>query len=359
MALDFMKVSEGDAIRVAPDLLRAHVAGMFRACGVPDGHARLTAEILVTADLRGVDTHGVNGSIRYTEEIRIGRYTIPQELRVLSDSPATALLSNGNGLGYVGAHRAMEMAIEKARATGVGQVAVCDGHHIGMVAYYAMMALEHDMIGVAMTNSTRHARPAGGVEARVGTNPIAFAAPTWHERPFVLDMATSTVASGKVGLARRLGVSMPEGWVVDRHGEPVTTPPAPADHDWALNPLGGSLSLGGHKGYGLGVMVDVLTGVLSGGGYSGRLPAGDNHSWMMAIDIRQFRPVAEFKAMMDEMIAALHATPPEPGTDHVLVAGDPEAKTFEERSRAGIPLHRTLVEELRARARELGSAILI
>jgi LDH2 family malate/lactate/ureidoglycolate dehydrogenase len=293
-------------------------------------------------------------------EIDVGNYTVPQTLEVISESPSTAVLDNGNGFGFVGAHRAMSMAIEKARATGIGQVVVRNGHHIGMAAYYPMMAVEHDMIGMAVTNSTPHMRPVGGLGAKVGTNPIAFAAPAGRERPFVLDMATTTVANGKIRVAQRLGLPLPVGWAVTTEdGTPITEPPEKAADWWTLEPLGGTLPLGGHKGYGLGVMVDILAGLLSGGGFSRELPAGHNMAWFMAIDIARFRPVEEFKAHMDAMIAELHSTPPAPGSDRVLVAGDPEAEMLERRTREGIPLQRSLVEEIRAKAVELGAPVLI
>lgn len=360
MVQDLMRVRAEDALVVAPSALREQVAAIFIARGTPEDHARIVAEILVTADLRGVDSHGAINAIRYVTDIDTGNYTVPQAIEVVVDTPAIAVLDNGNGFGFVGAHCAMTMAIEKARAVGIGQVALRRGHHIGMAAYYPMMALAHDMIGMCVTNSTPHMRPAGGLGARVGTNPIAFAAPAGEERPFVLDMATTTVANGKIRLAHRLGLPLPEGWAASSEdGTPVLEAPASAADWWTLEPLGGSLTLGGHKGYGLGVMVDVLAGVLSGGGFSRELATGHNQAWFMAIDIGRFRPVAEFKSHMDAMIRELHATPTAPGHERVLVAGDPEAETYERRSREGIPLQRRLVEEIRAKAAELGAPVVI
>ena len=167
----------------------------------------------------------------------------------------------------------------------------------------------------------------------LGTNPIAFAAPAGEETDFVLDMATSTVASGKIGLARRLGVPIPAGWAVDAEGDAVTEPPGDRGEHWAQNPLGNTREQGAHKGYGLAMMVDILCGVLSGGGYSSFIGGGKNMSFAMAIDIAAFRPVDEFKAMMDEMIQALHDSPTEPGADRVLVAGDPEEEAARDRDR--------------------------
>ncbi|MCA9857247.1 MAG: Ldh family oxidoreductase [Dehalococcoidia bacterium] len=360
MVQDRMRVRAEDAVVVQSAALREQIAAIFVARGVPEDHARTVAEILVAADLRGVDSHGAINVVRYVTDIDTGNYTIPQALEVVVDSPAIAVLDNGDGFGFVGAHRAMSMAIEKAREVGIGQVALRRGHHIGMAAYYPMMAAEQDMIGMCVTNSTPHMRPVGGLGAKVGTNPIAFAAPAGEERPFVLDMATTTVANGKIRVAHRLGLPLPEGWAVTAEdGTPVLEAPEKAADWWTLEPLGGTLPLGGHKGYGLGVMVDILAGLLSGGGFSRELPTGHNQAWFMAIDIGRFRPIDEFKAHMDAMIRELHSTPPAPGSERVLVAGDPEAETYERRSREGIPLQRKLVEEIRAKAEELGAPISI
>ncbi|MEX0762468.1 MAG: Ldh family oxidoreductase [Dehalococcoidia bacterium] len=359
MALDFLKIPEDNAIRVKAEDVRRQVVAILEAVNVPSDHANVTADILTSASLRGVDTHGVTNVVGYTAAIKKGTYTIPQKVEVLSESPATALLTCGNGLGFVAAHKAMEMSIQKAREVGVGMVSVRDGHHIGMVGYYPMMAIEQDMIGMAVTNASRSVRPAMGARPRVGTNPIAFGAPTAEERPFIFDMATSTVASGKIGLARRLGVPIPAGWMVDSEGDPVTAPPEGRGENWSLNPLGNTREQGSHKGYGLAVVVDILAGVLSGGGYGAQLSGGENMAWTMAVDISKFRPVDEFKAMMDDMIRELHATPAEAGVDRVLVAGDPEADTHEERSQKGIPLHNSQYDEIRRTAQEVGAEMFI
>ncbi|MCL4863619.1 MAG: Ldh family oxidoreductase [Caldilineaceae bacterium] len=359
MALKYLNIPEQDAIRVDMDAIQRQVVAILQAVNVPERHAQITAEILTAASLRGVDTHGVGNVTGYVQAIEEGRYTIPQSVDVVAESATTALLDCGNGLGFVAAHRAMELAIAKAKQQGVGMATVRNGHHIGMVGYYPLMAVAQDMIGMAVTNASRSMRPLHGAHPRLGTNPIAFGAPAGKERPFLLDMATTTVASGKLGLARRLGVSIPEGWAVDSEGIPLTEPPAQRSEAWAQTPLGNTLEQGGHKGYGLAVMVDILAGVLSGGGFSAQLAGGENMTWTMAIDIAAFRPVAEFKAMMDEMIQALHATPPEPGAERVLVAGDPEFDTEAERRERGIPLHATQYDAIIATARRVGAPVMI
>jgi len=359
MALALLNIPEQNAVRVTADALQRQVVAILQAVNVPDDHAQITAEILTAASLRGVDTHGVGNVVGYVQAIENGVYTIPQAVEIVAESATTALLDCGNGLGFVAAHRAMELSIAKARQHGVGMATVRNGHHIGMVGYYPMMAVAQDMIGMAVTNASRSMRPAQGAHPRLGTNPIAFGAPAGKERPFLLDMATTTVASGKLSLARRLGVPIPAGWAVDAEGVPLTEPPAQRSEMWSQNPLGNTLEQGGHKGYGLAVMVDILAGVLSGGGFSAQLAGGENMTWTMAIDIAAFRPVAEFKAQMDAMIQELHATPPEPGVDRVLVAGDPEFDAEAERRARGIPLHTTQYEAIVATARRVGAPLLI
>lgn len=359
MALKFLNIPEQDAIRVTADAIQQQVVAILCAVKVPDRDAQITAAILTAASLRGVDTHGVGNVTGYVQAIENGVYTIPQSVEIVSESATTALLDCGNGLGFVAAHRAMELSIEKARQHGVGMASVRNGHHIGMVGYYPLMAVAQDMIGMAVTNASRSMRPLHGARPRLGTNPIAFGAPADKERPFLLDMATTTVASGKLSLARRLGVPIPAGWAVDAQGVPLTEPPAQRSEEWAQTPLGNTLEQGGHKGYGLAVMVDILAGVLSGGGFSAQLAGGENMTWTMAIDIAAFRPVAAFKAMMDAMIQELHATPPDPGVDRVLVAGDPELDIEAERRERGIPLHTTQYEAIVATARRVGAAVSI
>ena len=214
MALEYLKLDESNSIRIAAADLHKQVSAILQGVGTPLDHAEITAKILVSASLRGVDTHGVGNAVRYSISIEDGTYTIPQTVEAISETDTTVLLSCGNGLGFVAAHQGMEMSIAKAREFGLGMATIRDGHHIGMVGYYPMMATQNDMIGMAMTNANQAVRPALGARPRVGTNPIAFGAPSGDERDFILDMATSTVASGKIGLARRLGVQIPEGWAV-------------------------------------------------------------------------------------------------------------------------------------------------
>jgi LDH2 family malate/lactate/ureidoglycolate dehydrogenase len=354
-----VKLNDSNSTRVPAGDLHKQLSAIFQAVGTPADHAEIAAKVLVNASVRGVDTHGAANVVGYSKNVEDGVYTIPQQMEIISESETTALMSGGNGIGLVSAHRGMEIAIEKAKNFGLGMVSIRDGHHVGMVAYYAMMALEHDMIGISMTTAAPAVRPALGAKSMLGTNPIGFAAPAGEERDFVLDMATSTVASGKVGLASRIGVPIPAGWAITTEGGEITTPPDGEDPSWTLNPLGGTREQGSHKGYGLAVMVDILCGVLSGGGFSSQLARGENMTWCMAIDIARFRDVDDFKSMMDDMIRGLHATPALPGVAGVLVAGDPEADATDDRMANGVPVENGQYSAIRARAEEVGVVVII
>ncbi len=353
------QIASGEFVRVDGRALREQLERLFVSLRVSREHAEIASDILVASDLRGVDTHGVVTGLRYLDQIEAGLIDPTVAPRVVRESAGSAVISNEGGLGVVGAHFAMRTAIEKACATGIGQAGVVEGRHIGMVGYYPMMAAAEDMIGMAVTNANRSVRPARGADPRFGTNPIAFAAPAGEERPFVLDMATSTVASGKVRRAHALGLPIPRGWAVDAHGQPLETPPGARDTSWALTPIGESADGEGvnYKGYGLAVMVDILAGVLAGGGSSVDLDYGSNMAWFMAIDIRQMRPIDEFKADMDRLIRYFAATRPSDPSRPVILPGDPEADAFEFRSRAGIPLHRDTLATLRTRAQSLGTPL--
>jgi L-2-hydroxycarboxylate dehydrogenase (NAD+) len=354
-----VKLSDSNSTRVPAQDLQSQLTAIFQASGTPENHAEIAAKVLVSASVRGVDTHGVANVVGYSRNVEDGIFSTPQQMDIISESETTALMSGGNGIGLVSAHHGMEIAIEKAKKHGLGMVSIKDGHHVGMIAYYAMMALEHDMIGMSMTTAAPAVRPALGARKMLGTNPIGFAAPAGEERDFVLDMATSTVASGKVGLARRLGVPIPAGWAVTTEGEDITEPPDGENETWALNPLGNTREQGSHKGYGLAVVVDILCGVLSGGGFSSQLERGENMTWVMAIDIARFRDIDDFKAMMDDMIRELHATPTLPRADRVMVAGDPEADATDDRLANGVPVENGQYAAIRERATELGVEVVI
>lgn len=324
--------------------------------GVPEEDAHIAAQVLVQADLRGVDTHGVirfNPHSWYVKWLGEGSMTARPNLQIVRESGSTALLDGDRGMGMVIGHRAMELAIRKARESGVGLVAVRNSRHYGMSAYYSMMALPHDMIGIAMTNASRQVVPTFGREARFGTNPMCFAVPAMEELPFVLDMATTTAAAGKLELAARQGKSIPYGWALNERAE-ATDDPKTAQQARRLLPLGGSREGGSHKGYGLAIVVEVLCGVLSGTLTALNADQDPRGHFFAAIRVDQFRPVDEFKRDMDRLIRELKSTPPVAGESRVYTAGEIEFETAEERSERGIPLLPSVRKGLREVGAQLG-----
>ena len=342
------RISDQEAVRVRADSLRATASAIFEKVNVPPGDAYLAADVLVSADLRGVDSHGVSNMLRtYVDGYNSGEINPTPDWKVVRETPATANVDSDTGLGIIVVPKAMELAIDKARNTGLGMVTIHNARHLGMASYHAMLALEHDMIGVCMTSCPPSVLPTFGAEPRMGTNPIAVAAPAKEEAPFVFDGASSVIAANKIGLARRLGIKLPAGWIGDAEGTPIMEPADPPDSYRTLLPLGSAREQGSHKGYGLACVVDILCGVLSGYAF-GMVPGRPNFSHMVAAySIEAFTEVDRFKELMDEFIRALNATPPAPGHDRVLVPGQPEWEMEQDRRANGIPLHREVVEWFR------------
>ena len=336
--------------------LARFVAAAFEKLGVPKDDAEIGANVLVQADLRGVDTHGVirfNPHSWYVKWLTDGSMTACPNIRVISESGSAALLDGDRGIGMVIGHRAMEVAIRKARESGIGMVAVRNSRHYGMSAYYSMRALPHDMIGIAMTNASRQVVPTFGRESRFGTNPMCFAVPADKQLPFVLDMATTTAAAGKLELAARQGKLIPLGWALNELAEP-TDDPRVAQQARRLLPLGGSREGGSHKGYGLAIMVEILCGVLTGTLTALNADQDPRGHFFAAIRLDTFRPVDEFKRDMDRLIGALKSTAPVEGQDRVYVAGEIEFETAKERAEHGIPLLPSVLKGLREVGEQLG-----
>lgn len=344
--LERFKVPQDIAVKVQEGTLRDIVTEVFRKMDVPEEDSHLAADVLVKADMRGVETHGVSNMLRsYVNGYQDGSLNPRPNWRIIRETPATANIDSDRGLGIIVTPKAMEIAIEKAKAVGVGMVTIRNARHLGMASYHAMMALEYDMIGVCMTSCPPSVLPTFGAEPRLGTNPIALAAPAGEEPPFVYDAATSTVAGNKLGLARRLGNNLMAGWVADTDGVPImeeVPPPIPGQEGRAssfLLPVGSTREMGSHKGYGLSCIVDILGGILSGGGY-GVHPGRPNFGhYVAAYSIEAFMDTAEFKRTMDEWIRMLESTKPAKGHDRVVYPGRLEAEEQAKREAEGIPLH--------------------
>ena len=356
--LERFHVPEDSAIRVDHEALRTMITSLLNKVGVPQGDAKLASDVLVTADLRGVDSHGVSNMLRsYIRGYNDGTINPTPKWSIVRERPATATIDCDGGLGVVVGPKAMDIAIQKAKDVGVGMVTMKNGGHMGMISYYAMQALEHDMIGLSMTAAGPGVLPTFGREPRVGTNPIALAAPGGKSHPFVLDIATSIVAANKLGLARRIGSLIPGGYVSDMEGTPIMDE-GPLPDQYRVLPVGSTRESGSHKGYGLACVVEILCGILSGGGYAfmpERLANtyGHYHHMVAAYSIDAFTDVDYFKELMDDWMQGLRDTPTAPGHERVIVPGDPEHETTIDRSENGIPLHPEVIDWFKDISKEM------
>ena len=357
--LERFKVGHDEAEFVQGDALKATVAAVFEKLGVPPDDAELGADVLVLADLRGVDSHGVSNMLRsYINGYQDGSINPRPDWKVVRETPSTATIDSDRGLGTIITPKAMDIAIQKAAAVGVGMVAIGNARHLGMASYHSIRALAHDMIGVCMTSCPPSVLPTFGAEPRLGTNPIAVAVPTLNEAPFVFDAATSSVAVNKIRIAQRLGADIPGGWLAGQDGTPVMEEGLAPDDYWLL-PMGGTREGGSHKGYGLACVVDILAGVLTGFGY-GAVPGRPNFGhYVAAYSIDAFTEVTEFKQEMDEWVRMMNNTRPAPGHDRVVVAGQPEAEVEAVRRAEGIPLHPDVAQSIRDMCAELGVECLV
>ncbi len=347
------RVNLDDAITVPGEDLKSVVASIFEKVGVPPEDAQLGADVLVLADLRGVDSHGVSNMLRsYLGGYQRGEINPRPNISIVRETASTASLDSDRGLGTIVTPKAMDIAIEKARQSGVGMVTVGNSRHLGMASYHAMLALEHDMIGVCMTSAPPRMVPTFGAEPRLGTNPIAVAVPARNEPPFVYDAATSSVAQNKIEIARRLGADLEPGWLAADDGTPIMEE-GPVPETYNLLPMGATRELGSHKGYGLACVVDIFAGVLTGFGY-GAVPGRPNFGhYVAAYNISGFDDPDHFKDEMDGWLQMMKSTKPAPGHDRVLVAGQPEAEMEAVRRKEGIPLHPEVVQFMRDTCAEL------
>lgn len=344
-----------DEVRVAHSELRSTVAALFRAVGVPASDAAEGADVLVSTDLRGVESHGVSNMLRhYLNDFRDGTRTPDPSWTIVRDAPSAATIDGGGGLGVIQGPRAMRLAIEKARTTGVGVVTVRNSGHLGAVGHHAMLAARAGMVGVCMCSTWHLVLPTFGAEPRLGTNPIAIAAPARNEPYLLFDAATSAVAANKITLAERVGANVAPGWIAELDGRPIVDErPAPPGFAYHLLPIGGTREGGSHKGYGLGLMVEVLSSLLSGSLPSMLAEKAEAHHFT-AYNVAAFTDPNEFMDTMDAMLRTLRETPPAPGEERVLYPGLPEYEAERERRERGIPLHREVVAWFDATTDEFG-----
>ncbi len=348
------------------DTLHEFCRRVFMHLDVPESDARQAADVLAAADLRGIDSHGVGRLKTYYDLLRRGRINPKPQVKVVRHTMSTATVDGDNGLGLVVGPKANRIAIAKAEQSGSGWISVFNTNHFGIAGYYVLEALDHDVIGIAMTNTTSIVAPLWGKDRMLGTNPIAIAFPGDEEPPVVIDMATSAAAYGKIEIAQRKNEAIPEGWAIDREGKDTTNPDDMVEGG-ALLPLGWTRALGGHKGYGLAAMVDILSCVLSGANWGPFAPPfalgqdipeksvgkGIGH-FFGALRIAGFIHPDAFKQQMDDWIRTFRATTPAPDTDGPLIPGDPERAAEKKRRADGVPVLMPVVDSMREISRETG-----
>jgi LDH2 family malate/lactate/ureidoglycolate dehydrogenase len=333
---------------------RAQLKAILLAWGMPMENADITADILAWADLHGVDSHGISMIPGYDRLRRNGRVRMDARPKVVRETPVSALVDGGGGLGHVPAHRAMSVAIEKAAKAGMAITVVKNSAHFGATGYYTLMAAKAELIGMAGTSaSSVQVAPTFGKEAKLGTDPWSFAAPTGDERPFLLDMATTTVAAGRIRNKANEELPCPPGWVLDKDGLPSTDPLVAKEKGGFLTSLGGSAEGSSYKGYGLAAMVNILSSCLSGATLitdptHTKKPQGmDIGHFFIAIDPGLFRERRGFKSDVERFCNDLRSTKPANPAQPVMVAGDPQWNNAEVRLREGIPIGSGLLGQVR------------
>lgn len=346
-------------MKLSLETLKQVVVSVLTRVEVPEEDAFVVADNLVSANLRGNDSHGIRLLPLYVKRIQKGLTKPRANITVVRESPCTALMNGNYGLGQVTGVKAMEKTIEKAKDVGMGAVGVFNTNHFGIASYYSMMAMKQDMIGVSMCNGAPTMAPTGGKACIIGNNPISYAVPAAKEKPIVLDMAVSTVAMGKIFQARDKGEKIPLGWAIDEEGNPTTDPNA-VSRALSLN-IGVLLPIGGYKGYGMAVVNDILSGVLTGAGCLDEVKRSADLSGpaeignlMMAIDIEHFTDTDAFKRRVDKLVLRIKNSQKLPGVEEIYLPGEIEFKTEEQRLREGIPVSDLEWKSVLSLAEEMG-----
>ena len=350
------------------DTMEKFMVKVFQEVGIKEQDAKICAEVLITSDKRGIDSHGI-GRLKpiYIDRIREGVINPVTVVETIKEGPTTAVLDGHNGMGQVVAKQAMEMAIEKAATYGLGMVAVRNSNHYGIAGYYALMAAEKGMIGITGTNARPSIAPTFGIENMLGTNPLTFGLPSDDEFPFVLDCATSITQRGKIEVYGREGKELPEGWVIGEDGKPRTdTVKVLVDlvnGGAALAPLGGiGEELGGYKGYGYATVVEILSAALQGGAFLGALsgmkdgqkvPYQLGH-FFIAINVEAFTSLEEFKKTTGDILRDLRASKRMPGADRIYTAGEKEYLAWQYRKNKGVPVNEALQRDVICLKKEMG-----
>jgi len=348
-------VPEEDQVLVSEETARAGTQAVFEKMGLPPNEAKSCADVLITSDLRGCESHGISNMLRaYIDSYGNGAYNARPKVKTVRESSVTATWDGDQGLGLHLGPSAMKLAIEKAREHGMGAVAVKNTAHFGMLAYYVLQAIEQDMIGMAMVSAGGGAMlPVHGAEPAFGTQPIAWGAPANNMPPFVFDVATTQVAANKLLLTRRIGSKIEPGWIANLDGSPIMEAvDVPEFGQFKMLPFGGIRENGGHKGYGFAAIADIMSGILSGNG-PGFIADRSYSFFVMAFNVDAFLDVNDFKTDMDRLLNKLANTKPAPGHDRVFYAGLPEHEETALRKKNGIPYHREVVEWFNSVSSEL------
>jgi L-2-hydroxycarboxylate dehydrogenase (NAD+) len=332
---------------------------IFQKIGCSNEHASIATKTLLSADLRGIDSHGIARLSGYIRLWNVKRINATPDIKVIHETASTAVVDGDSGLGLVVAPFAMQIAMDKAKQVGTGWVSVQNSNHFGIAAHHAMIALQYDMIGIVMTNASPLVAPTFSTDRMLGTNPICVAAPAGNEPPFVADLATTTAANGKLEILQRKNMEAPSGWIQDKDGNP-STDPNELKKGGALLPLGSDREHGSNKGYALGAIVDIFSALLSGANYAPWVPPfpayipmpaeqpgkGIGH-FLGAMRIDAFRPADEFKQHMDKWIRGFRTAKTIKGEEKVLIPGDPEREMETERMQNGIPLLDSVINDLK------------
>jgi len=354
-------MAENTGCIVPADVLERFMRDVFIKLGVPEEDARISAEILIASDLRGIESHGIGRLKMYYDRIRQGTQFACTQMEIVRESPTTAVVDGHHGMGQVIGYRSMSMAIEKARQYGMGAVAVRNSAHFGIAGYYPLMAVKAGMIGMAFTNARPSIAPTFGVKPMLGTNPIAFGCPTDEAFPFLFDAATSITQRGKLEVLERLEKPAPEGWVIDQNGNFLTDPGKCLEmfgkSSAALLPLGGAgETLGGHKGYGLATIVEILSASLQTGSFlygligldeEGRKIPNKLGHFFMAINIESFTDLESFKQTTGAILRDLRAANKQPGCDRIYTAGEKEYYIEQRIRREGVTIVPNLLKDVR------------
>lgn len=357
-----------DVTYIPVDVVEQFMVDVFRGLGAPAEDARICADVLIASDLRGIESHGIGRLKYYYDRIVAGIQFTQTEIEIVKETETTALIDGHHGMGHVIAYKSMRLAMDKARQYGLGAAAVRNSTHFGIAGYYPLMAAREGMMGLTVTNARPAIAPTFGSEPMLGTNPIAFAAPSDMGFPFCFDGATSICQRGKIEVAARVGKPVPEGWVIDAEGNPATDPVKILEDlgrdQAALLPLGGAGELfAGYKGYDLATMVEILSASLCGGVFMkdllGFAPDGSRRPHMlghffMAIDIEHFLPLEVSKRITGDIMRALQASRKAVGHDRIYVAGEKEHEMEAAVRRQGVPVNESLRQELQTMRDALG-----